>query len=111
MTFNPFLIQSFPSFPLHPTPGLITLVGSLDWVQHPVYTLEVIATDGGGRTSANHAQVTITVAGPDTSPPEFESSSYAFSVQENAAQVLVGAVKAGHIDPGESWGPFYKAFF
>ncbi|XP_041483662.1 protocadherin-23-like [Lytechinus variegatus] len=88
------------TFSINQTTGLITLIGSLNWVQHPVYNLEVIATDGGGLISANHAQVTITVAGPDTSPPEFESSSYTFAVQENAAQVLVGRVKATHVDPG-----------
>ena len=68
-------------FPL----GLITLAGSLDWIEQDLYTFEVTATDGDGQSAAYNAQVTITVAGPDVSAPTFDTSFYSFTVEENAA--------------------------
>lgn len=91
------------TFAIGRTSGLVTLAGPLDWTRQDLYTFGVTAMDGGGQSSANNAAVTITVAGPDISPPEFEASSYNFVVVENAAQVLVGRVKARHVDVGNTF--------
>ena len=82
-------------------PGLISLAGSLDWIQKDLYTFEVTATDGGGQSSASNAQVTITVAGPDVSAPTFDAALYSFTVQENAVNAVVGRVQATHSDTGK----------
>ena len=63
--------------------GAITVAGTLDRSTTDTYTLTVRASDRkGGRTTAT---VTITVTAPPNQAPEFASSTYSFTVPENAS--------------------------
>ena len=67
-----------------------------------MHLLEVMATDGGGQRSEQNAEISISVVGPDDSPPVFQQSRYNFEVLENADRFQpVGTVHADNSDPGK----------
>ncbi len=101
---NKFLCDTFQIYKFHllSLTGTITLAGTLDSDIQPMHLLEVMATDGGGQRSEQNAEVSISVVGPDDSPPVFEQSRYNFEVLENTARLeVVGTVLAENSDPGK----------
>ena len=82
------------------TTGEITVAGTLDYESTPSYTLTVRASDGNGGTSTS--TVTITVSDANDAPV-FGSSTYTFSVAEEAASgASVGTVAATDDDSGDT---------
>ncbi|XP_022092788.1 protocadherin-16-like [Acanthaster planci] len=80
--------------------GVITLIGTLSRQQQSLHFLEVSAVDGGGQSSLDNAQISISVVGPDDSPPMFNQSHYSFTVRENAQRFhILGSVHARNVDP------------
>ena len=58
-----------------------------------------MAVDGGGQFALENAEISISVVGPDDSPPVFDQSWYSFSVDENAPRFrFVGSVSAHNVD-------------
>ncbi len=78
--------------------GAITTAGALDHETTPSYTLTVQADDGNGGTAT--ATVNVTVIDVDeNSAPSFGSSTYSFSIAEDAATgAAVGSVSATDAD-------------
>lgn len=77
-----------------------------------MHLLEVMATDGGGQRSDQNAEVSISVVGPDDSPPVFVQSRYNFEVQENAGRLhVLGTVHAENSDPGKWFIDFMSVFY
>ena len=79
---------------LCPPTGMIKLRQRLPSTPR-LYILKVLATDGGGLTSAVQATVSISLLDPNQHPPEFSLSLYRFSVPEDADVFTpVGTVEA-----------------
>ena len=75
--------------------GAITVAAGLDYEITSSYSLKVLADDGNGNTASVVATITVT----ENVPPVFGSSSYSFSVAEDAAVgALVGSVSATDAD-------------
>ncbi|XP_038055209.1 protein dachsous-like [Patiria miniata] len=80
--------------------GVVTLTGALSRYQQSMHSLEISATDGGGQSSLENAQIRISVVGPDDSPPVFNQSHYSFTVRENTQRFhVLGSVYAENLDP------------
>ena len=72
----------------------MSLVKSLP-LQAMEYHLKILATDGGGLTSQEPAEVTVGVITKDVPPPVFSPTMFNFSVKETVQiGTLVGQVEA-----------------
>ncbi|XP_053317380.1 protocadherin Fat 4 [Spea bombifrons] len=86
-------------FQVHPETGAISTKATLDREEKTAYQLQVVATDGGGLQSHNHAIVTITVLDTQDNPPAFTQETYRFVIFENVAVGYnVGSVSATTMD-------------
>lgn len=75
-------------------PGVISLTRVTN-LSPSVYTLTVSATDGGGVSANTRANVSVSLRDASQHPPEFTTSLYRFSIDENASILsLVGVVEA-----------------
>ncbi len=72
------------SFTIDPTTGvIITLIGGFDRETRDVYSLMVIARDGGTPSLSSTAVVMVTIVDENDSPPAFSQSVYSATVLEN----------------------------
>ena len=79
--------------------GLISLNGSLDFESIAMYNITVQCRDANGLSDT--AQLTVVVTGINEYTPQFENSTYRFSVHERLqAGELVGTVMASDWDDG-----------
>lgn len=86
-------------FHIHPDTGAIATKTALDREEKTAYQLKIVATDGGGLQSHNHAIVTITVLDTQDNPPLFTQDTYNFVMFENVALGYnVGIVTATTMD-------------
>ena len=68
----------------------------------PYHRLNITATDGGGLSSVQDAEVFLSVTDSAQRPPIFEISRYTFAVKEDVAKnAIVGTVNATSSDSGE----------
>ncbi|KAM4706620.1 protocadherin Fat 4-like [Discoglossus pictus] len=86
-------------FQIHADTGAISTKAALDREEKTAYQLQVVATDGGGLQSQNHAIITITVLDTQDNPPSFTQETYNFVMFENVqAGYNVGTVSATTMD-------------
>ncbi|KAL3878333.1 hypothetical protein ACJMK2_030696, partial [Sinanodonta woodiana] len=94
VTYNISSGNSEGRFRINETTGVISLVTSLPSVVK-LYTLQVVAKDGGGLISTQPAEVQISVPPQGSNPPVFERALYRIHIAENIApQSSIGVVKA-----------------
>ncbi|XP_071787614.1 protein dachsous-like [Asterias amurensis] len=87
-------------FTIDPIQGIVTLTGTLNRQQASVHYLHVSAMDGGGQAAQENADISISVVGPDDSPPVFYQQQYTFTVYENAPRFhFIGTTTAANADP------------
>ena len=56
--------------------------------------------DGGGQAAQENADISISVVGPDDSPPVFYQQQYTFTVDENTPRFhFIGTTTAANADP------------
>ena len=80
--------------------GLVSLSRPLDFESIPAYDIVVQCSDGGG--ASDTAVLTVAVTGENEYPPEFDNTTYRFTVEENLqAGELVGVVDAFDLDNGQ----------
>ncbi|KAM4807713.1 protocadherin Fat 4-like [Rhinophrynus dorsalis] len=86
-------------FQIHDETGAISTKAALDREEKTAYQLQVVATDGGGLQSHNHAIVTITVLDTQDNPPSFTQETYSFVMFENVGLgYSVGTISATTMD-------------
>ncbi|XP_075056154.1 protocadherin Fat 4 [Mixophyes fleayi] len=86
-------------FQINAETGAISTKAALDREEKTAYQLKVVATDGGGLQSHNHAIVTITVLDTQDNPPSFTLETYSFVMFENVPLGYnVGTVTASTMD-------------
>lgn len=75
-----------------------------------MFSLRVLATDGGGLTSLDLALVSVSVISGDVHPPIFTPTMFNFTISE-AVEVghMVGQVQASLDDTGRNMGQFYDS--
>ena len=88
--------------------GNITTREVLDAEAQSLYTLHVIAKDGGVPSRQSELTVRVTVLDVNDSPPEFPSRSKTITVEENTEPgVIIGSVHAVDSDSGENAHIYY----
>ena len=88
-------------------PGTLYLRSTVAHLGTASVTLSLSARDGGGRTSATPARLTVNVVGSAQAPAVFQRSRYSFSVAEDAPPgTSVGTVTA--VCPGSEYDRVWR---
>uniref|UniRef100_A0A8C5M2M9 Cadherin domain-containing protein n=1 Tax=Leptobrachium leishanense TaxID=445787 RepID=A0A8C5M2M9_9ANUR len=85
-------------FQINTETGAISTRAALDREEKTTYQLQVVATDGGGLQSHNHAIVTITVLDTQDNPPSFTQDTY----KNMRVGELVSSITATDSDTGDN---------
>lgn len=79
-----YTVEGTSMFSIHPTSGLLSLDGQLDFETTRMHVFAVVAIDLGSPRLSSRETITITVQNVNDNPPTFSQDSYTFNVPENS---------------------------